>query len=388
GNRSSLEAPRRVSGQLYVNAPLSPSKRLYPGEIVELRGRVDEIRTKQDGEKSGFGEYLFRQGCFAQFRASWIEFLPDQTPPRWALWKLRARIVSAQARWLGEPAGNLLSAMTLGRKAVDLPYDVRDSFIDAGLAHTLAASGFHVSLLLALVLGSLKSREPKTRAIAGAIALILYVGLTGLQPSVIRASLMGAGLLLGLATERKVNPLGGLLMAATIMLIFNPQWVWDVGFQLSVVATLGLILTVPRLMKMLGWMPTAIATVLSVPIAACLWTLPLQLFYFERFPLYSILLNGVATPLVIAISMGGFVSAIAAIILPVAGSFIAANVYYLIHILIWIVDRFNQLPFNSIELSGIQGWHVVLSYAVYAAICLWIWRRDGDTGDSQTLFMP
>ncbi|MEL6604566.1 MAG: ComEC/Rec2 family competence protein [Cyanobacteria bacterium J06614_10] len=380
GGERSIEAPRPVSGKLYVSAPLAPSKQLYPGQIVGLEGEVYAIH--QTGkERSGFGEYLSRKGCFSGFRSHWIEFLPDQPPPKWALWKLRARIVAAQKRWLGEPAGNLVSAMTLGRKAVDLPHEIRDSFIAAGLAHTLAASGFHVSLLLALVLGALKAQRPQTRAIAGAIALLVYVGLTGLQPSVIRAALMGAGVLLGLATQQKVNPLGGLLAAAVLILLVNPQWIWDVGFQLSIVATLGLILTVGRLMRWLDWMPTTVAAVLAVPVAAYLWTIPLQLLYFQKLALYSVFLNAIATPLVIVISTGGFISAIAAAIVPIVGSFIAANLYYPIHLLIWIVDKFNQLPGSSIEITGIKGWHVVLSYGVYAVICLWIWKRDNQNQD-------
>ena len=376
GSGSSLEAPRKVSGKLYVTAALSPSKKLYPGQMVELKGRIDKVENSREADKSSFGDYLAKQGCFAKFRTRWVDFLPDQEPPRWALWRLRQRIVSAQGRWLGNPAGNLLSAMTLGRKAVDLPYGVKDNFIQAGLAHTLAASGFHVSLLLGLVLGLLKSQQPRIQAGTGVLALAMYVGLTGLQPSVVRASVMGVGALAGLAMQQKVKPLGCLLIAANLILLCNPQWIWDVGFQLSAMATLGLILMVPMLMERLDWLPTNVATLLAVPMAAYFWTIPLQLHYFEVLPSYSILLNGIATPLVVLISMGGFVSAIAAIILPILGSAIAANLYYPIHLLIWLVERFNQLPGNSVEVSGFKAWHVVASYGVYAAICFFLWRRE------------
>lgn len=381
GTKNTIEAPRSASGKLYVSAALAPSERLYPGKWVELRGKISAVEELKSAQATGFGDYLVRQGCFASFRTFWIEFLPNQEPPHLALWKLRARIVSAQNRWLDEPTGDLLSAMTLGRRAVDLPLDIRDSFIAAGLAHTLAASGFHVSLILALVLCCVKSQGPQTQAIAGALALIIYIGLTGLQPSVVRAALMGGGVLLGLATSRKVNPLSGLLLAALLILIFNPQWVWDIGFQLSVVATLGLILTVPRLMQLLDWMPVAISTVLAVAIAAYLWTIPLQLLYFQVLPTYSVLLNGIVTPLVTLISMGGFISAITAIPLPLIGSFIASTLYYPIRILIWVVEQFNQLPGSSLEFTGIEGWHVVISYLVYAAICVWLERLEHTVPD-------
>mgnify|MGYP001041498430 CR=1 FL=1 len=370
-----VSIPKTANGKLYVTAALEPSKRLFPGEIVELRGRLEKIEQGEE-EESGFGDYLARQGCFAQFKTYWIQFLEDQKPPHWALWRLRQRIVLAQDRWLGEPAGNLLSAMTLGRRAVDLPAEVKDSFVKAGLAHTLAASGFHVSLILGLVLSALKAFQPRTRAIAGFLSLALYVGLTGLQPSVVRASVMGLGALIGLATQRKVDPRSGLFVAATLILLCNPQWIWDVGFQLSAVATLGLIVMVPGLLKMMDFLPTGLSAALAIPIAAYVWTLPLQMHYFDTLPSYSILLNAIATPLVVLISLGGFVSGAVAMIFPMGGSAIATNLYYPIHILIWIVDKFNQLPGSSLQVEGIGPWPVVALYALYAAIYFFFQQRQ------------
>jgi ComEC/Rec2-related protein len=378
GNNSSLEAPRKVSGKLYVTAALKPSKKLYPGQIVALKGKIGKVEDARESDKSSFGDYLAKQGCFAKFQTRWVEFLPDPAPPKWALWRLRTRIVLAQGRWLGEPAGNLLSAMTIGQKAVDMPYEVKDSFIQAGLAHTLAASGFQVSLLICMVLGLLKSQPPRIQAGVGLLALGIFVGLTGLQPSIVRASVMGIGVLAGIALEQKVRPLGCLLMAVNAILLCNPQWIWDIGFQLSAVATLGLILSVNKLMGWMDWLPTNVAVVLAVPMAAYFWTIPLQLHYFQTLPSYSILLNGLTTPLVVLISLGGFASAIAAALMPIVGSAIAANFYYPIHLLIWLAEHFNQIPGNSVAISGFKAEHVVATYGLYAAICIFLWRRQKD----------
>ena len=379
--RSATEASRTVSGKLYVTLSNNQNQELYVGQLIELTGKVDRVENPKVSDRSSFGDYLAQQGCFAKIEASKVVPSPGQTSPRWAMWRLRQRIVNAQGRWLKdangkETAGKLISAMTLGRRAVDLPYDIRDSFIQAGLAHTLAASGFHVSLVLGLVLGALRSRRPQTQATAGFTALAVYVGLTGLQPSVVRASVMGAGALTGLALQRKVKPLGCLIVAVNLILLCNPQWIWDVGFQLSAMATLGLILTVPKLMEWLDWLPVNVASVLAIPMAAYAWTLPLQLHYFEVLPAYSILLNMIVTPLVVLISLGGFVSAIAAIIWPLAGSAIAANLYYPIRLLIWLVARFNQLPGNSVAFEEFTAAQVIASYGVYAVICIWLRLRQ------------
>lgn len=365
-----------VSGKLYVTAPLKPSQQLYPGQFVELKGQLYLPQPAEASDDFDFGAYLAKQGCFAGLGVRWITDRSTQPPPPWALWRLRQRLVAAQSRWLGESEGALVSAMTLGRRAVDLPYDLRDAFIAAGLAHTLAASGFHVSLVLGLVLGAVRSRPPKVQALIGLSALLVYVGLTGLQPSVMRAAVMGAGALAGLALERQVKPLGCLLLAVSLLLVWNPHWIWDVGFQLSVMATLGLIVTVPALAKRLDGLPSAIATVISVPLAACLWTLPLQLYYFGVLPSYSILLNIVVTPLIVLIATGGFISAMAAIVWPLLGSAIASTLYYPVRLLIALIDFFNQLPGHTFTVEHFSVLAVFLTYGLYGLIYLGLRLRE------------
>jgi competence protein ComEC len=85
---------------------------------------------------------------------------------------------------------------------------------------------------------------------------------------------MGCGALIGLVVQRKRKPLNSLLIAATLLLLFNPVWIWDIGFELSFLATLGLMVTVQPLIKRLDWLPPAIASLVAVPITASIWTLP------------------------------------------------------------------------------------------------------------------
>ncbi|NEQ55713.1 MAG: ComEC/Rec2 family competence protein, partial [Leptolyngbya sp. SIO3F4] len=255
-------------------------------------------------------------------------------------------------------------------------YELRDAFIEAGLAHTLAASGFHVALVLGLVLAMLNWQPARTQAIGGCIALVIYVGLTGLQPSVMRAAIMGFGAMLGLALERKVRPLSCLGLAAFLLLLWNPRWIWDIGFQLSVTATLGLMVTATALAKRLDWMPGAIATLLSVPIAAYIWTLPLQLYHFGIVPSYSIILNTIATPLVTVVSLGGFISAMASLIWPLAGSAIAWLLAVPVQMLITLVNIFNQLPGNQLVIGNIPAWFVIVTYGIYGIVTIWLVRRS------------
>jgi competence protein ComEC len=136
-----------------------------------------------------------------------------------------------------------------------------------------------------------------------------------LQPAVLRAAIMGWAALVSLMVRRKTKPLGLLLLAASILLIINPLWIRDLGFQLSFLATCGLVVTVNPLVKKLDWLPQAIASLIAVPIAATIWTLPLQLHFFGIVPPYSILANIVTTPLISVITIVGVLSACRTIIL-------------------------------------------------------------------------
>jgi competence protein ComEC len=284
----------------------------------------------------------------------------------WGLWQIRQRIVQAHIDGLGDDQGSLVSAMALGRRAVQVPYDLQDAFIQAGLAHTLAASGFHVSLVLGLVLGVLRWPVIQVRLAhpglaqlwIGSAVLGGYVLMTGAQPSVMRAALMGLGALVGLALERSVKPLGCLLLAVTLLLLWNPTWIDDIGFRLSVMATLGLMVSVQPLTDRLGWLPPTLASLLAVPLAAYFWTIPLSLYHFNTLTTYSVLINMVATPLVTVISLGGMISGLVALAIPALGSALASLLWLPTTLLVALVNGSIRLPSSTLTMGHIALWQL------------------------------
>lgn len=358
-----------VTGKVYVTIPLLKGTGLYPGQQVKVIGNLYQPQTALNPGGFDFRAYLASEGAFAALKG--INVIPEtESQPPWGWWRVRRRIIRAQLRWLGSPAGQVVSSMVLGRRAVDLPYNIRDDFINAGLAHVLAASGFHISLLLGVVLALSRSFPAQGKLYLGSFTLVVYVCLTGFSPSVLRAALMGLGALVALVTERKVKPLGSLLLAAIILLLINPLWLWDLGFQLSFLATLGLIVTVPGISKKLDWLPSAIASVIAIPIAATIWTLPLLIHNFHILAPYSILLNILATPVVAIVSLGGMLSALAALIWTPIGSAIAWLLYYPTQALINLVHLVNQLPGNSLAVGTIGAVPMLAIYGIIVLICL------------------
>ncbi len=362
---------RKVTGNLYVTLPLEESANLTPSQSVTLQGRLYSARSPQNPGAFDFKTYLARQGVFASFKATKLLF--QSAPPRWGWWKLRRRIVAAQGRWLKPETGKLLTSIALGQSAVDLPKDLRDRFTAVGMAHILAASGFQVALLLGVVLRLTQGRSIRLQLALGMGSLFLLIGLTGLQPSIFRAGVMGAGLLLGKALERQVRPLGALLLAATILLLWNPLWIWDLGFQLSFLATFGLVVSVEPIAERLDWLPPAIANAFAIPLAATLWVFPLLIRVFSVIPTYSVAINVLATPLVMILSLGGMISAAVALIFPLLGSAIAYLLGLPLYLLIGLVDWVYALPASSYAVGEISLMAMIAMYLLL--IWGWLGRR-------------
>ncbi|MFM6191460.1 MAG: ComEC/Rec2 family competence protein [Planktothrix sp.] len=362
-NNTPISVGRDVSGLVYVTLPLLKTTGLYPGESIAITGSLYQPQPPSNPGGFNFKKYLAQQGAFAGLRGRYISH-DDSQPAPWGLWKIRQRITRAQAKLLGVPEGSLLSAMVLGRLAVDLPYEIRDIFVQVGLAHILAASGFQVSFLLGIILAVTQRFSPKIRFGLGLLTLLLYLGLTGISPSVLRATLMGLAVLIALVTQRQTKPLNVLLGVAILLLIANPTWIFDIGFQLSFLATLGLMVTVPPLMQGLNWMPPFFASLIAVPLAVTIWTLPLQLYIFNVLSPYSILVNIIASPLISIITLGGMASALVALMLPGMGSLIAQGLHYPIFGLIETADYFSQLPGNSIAVGRISLMQLIALYSL------------------------
>ena len=369
------ETSRPVSGKVYVTVPLLQATGLQPSQLVAVTGSLYKPQAAQNPGGFDFQKYLAQEGSFAGLSARQVVIPSTSDLPTWGWWAIRQRIVQAQVRWLGSPEGPLVSAMVLGGRAVDLPYDIKDQFAKIGLAHALAASGFQTSLILGVVLAATRRFAARLQLIAGASALGLFLGLAGFQPAVLRATLMGLGALVALVLQRRAKPIASLLIAATVLLLLNPLWIWNLGFQLSILATLGLLVTVAPVVKRLDWLPPTIATALAVPIAAYLWTLPLQLYGFGLVSPYSILVNLITTPLIALISLGGVISAVAAMLWPLAGSALAWLLYYPTHALIAIVSFFSQLPGNAIAIGTISVLQVVALYGLISLVWLQTWWR-------------
>lgn len=272
----------------------------------------------------------------------------------------------------------VVAAMALGDKS-QLTTELRDAYAISGASHILALSGLHLGIiytLLSLLLS--RRRWQMVSQIVIIVSIWLFVFLVGLSASVVRSAVMVsiyALLSLGHRDKLSVNTLA---FAAIVMLLFNPMALFDVGFQLSFMAVLAILLFYP-LLESLWSQPFLLDhrlfrwlwTMLSVSCAAQIGVAPLIAYYFGRFSCYFLLANLVVVPA-------------AALILYL--SLLVLLIPSLAYLLIYIVDTLNQLLVSIAALPGasIEGLHptplqVWMMYVIIGAVYLLLIRRTSPT---------
>ncbi|MCS7225902.1 MAG: ComEC/Rec2 family competence protein [Gloeomargarita sp. SKYB31] len=379
------EAPytrmERVTGNLYVTVAPDQAEGVTPGRKVSVKGDLYLPVTAAFRGGFDFKNYLAQYHTFAGIRGEKVT-VDTQSGQGWGLWQIRQRITDVHRQALGNEGGPLVSAMVLGARVVDLDTNLRAAFTRAGLAHTIAASGFHVSLLLGAVLALTYHLGWRVQLAAGLVALVVFVMLAGFEAGVARASLMGAVGLWGLVqtgqgdVTGKRQPLPLLLIVAAVLLLYNPNWITNLGFQFSFLATLGLMLWATPIAQRLTILPPALAELIAVPTAAYLWTLPLQLHTFGLINTYAILLNAVAAPLVMVLTLGGMVTAVIGLAQFQLGVWAASLLQYPLDLLLAIVNWTNQLPWNSIAAGRITVGQLLLLYGLLGLLCTgWLWQK-------------
>jgi competence protein ComEC len=217
-----------------------------------------------------------------------------------------------------EPRG-LVPALVVG-DTDDLPRQVVDEFQAAGLAHLLAVSGANLAVICVAALLLLRTMRcgPRTAAAGAMVALVGFVVLAGPEPSVLRAGVMGAVALLALAVGRQRAALPALGVAVIVLVLWDPAMAVSIGFALSVLATVGLVLIAPRWAERLAarGVPRGFAEALAVPAAAHLVTAPVVAGFAGQVSMVAVVANLLAAPVVAPATVLGVLAAVVAPVAP------------------------------------------------------------------------
>lgn len=277
----------------------------------------------------------------------------------------------------------LLIALLLGDKS-ELDEQDKLLFRRNGISHLLAVSGFHVGLIYSILLAgfffvSANSLNGKLIRIAAVMVLWLYALLAGATPSVLRATFMITLFVAGSLTGRKSYPLNTLCFAAFCLLIIQPCTLWDIGFQLSVLAVAGILLAHHLLSEYLtkqnAWLRKAISFV-SICTAAQIATLPLTLFYFGSYSPYFLIGNLIAIPLIYSALFITIPYLIIHLSLGFSSVYINDCIRFLFKTLSHLLGEITRLPYASPDTVRLHPEQVILLYLLLLCIvCCFFFRK-------------
>ena len=278
--------------------------------------------------------------------------------------KLRASLDAS----LSPPQSSILGAMMLGEKE-RLSYDLKEKLNRSGTRHITAISGMHVMILAQMLIGlGLIFGLWRGQAFYFALAtIILFIIMVGAPPSAIRAGIMGGVVLFAEKAGRLSQAQRLLVIAAAIMLAFNPLLLkFDVGFQLSFLATFGIAKLSPwfleKFSKIPAWLQLRNVAAMSFP--AVIFTAPILASNFGQVSLISIFTNILIVPLLGLVLGWGFLAGILGIIFEPLGQIAFWPLWLFLGYVYKIIDWSSQVPFAAIQVEVFPWYLVVLYFAL------------------------
>ena len=296
-----------------------------------------------------------------------------------AVFDLRQRMLERLEKALPDEKAAFLKAIILGDRS-SLPSGVKEAFLASGTYHILAISGLHVGLLAGAFFFVLRIlRVPrKTRAFLSLVLVNFYALLAGANPSVVRAALMISLYLLAIIFDREANLWNTLALAALVLLLWNPWYLFDVGFQLTFSATAAIIAAL-SVVKLDSWSRPwrwLFGSVL-ISLSATLATLPLLALYFNRFSLVGVIANLPIVPLTGILTGSGMLLSFTLLFFPEGlGPFNWLN-SHMIGLLFYLARLFASFPLAYIRPYTPTYAMVTLYYAllVFMAMRRRAWAR-------------
>ena len=363
---------------------------------VKLTGRLSAPFKAGNPSQFDYGSYLRNHNAYAVFYADNLEILDKKLSPNekfiQSINDYRENVLKLHSKYLKSPNLEILGGIVFGDDAVSPPQNIKQSFINSGLLHILAASGMNVAFIYAFffILMSILKIKFKVRVLTGMIMVIIYSLMTGLGASVIRATCMLLFVLIGKLMDRDAHSISLLSFVALLMLLYNPLWVNDVGFQLSFIVTFGILLMAPALSKFKDKFADYVVSSVSIPIIAQLWVIPIQIFYFNNISLYSVFANIMSVPIIMVISFGGFISSLLSCINPIADIVCKGFDFLLdplITLLINISDFWGKLPHSALQTSHPSVFQIFIYYGILLCVSVLLYKELREKYLQKTLFL-
>lgn len=348
---------RPIEGRVLISLP--PHPRYEYGQRVLVFGK---LKTPFETDNFSYKDYLARSKIYSVVYYPEIKVIDKArgNPLFSFLFKVKDKFEKTINQIMPEPHASFLAGLLLGARR-SIPQDLLDKFNITGVTHIIALSGYNITIISVAVRKLFSDRiSRKTSFLLSCLFIFLFVILTGAQASCVRAAIMGVLALLALNIGRFSNITNLLAFAGAMMLLINPLvFANDLGFQLSFLATIGIVYFAPYLLKLFHRLPEffEVRETFVLTISAQLLVVPVILHNFGRFSLIAPLANLLILPVIPFTMFFGFLAGVCGQIVLFFGKVFGFISWVLLNYEIFVVDFFAKFPFASFQFEKIwDGW--------------------------------
>ncbi|HSN61805.1 MAG TPA: ComEC/Rec2 family competence protein, partial [Ferruginibacter sp.] len=366
----------------------SATATLQYGQLILVKKALQPIKNSGNPGAFNYQRYAAFQQVYHQLFLQpndWVATNEVSTKACYPfLFKTRAHVLQALKQYIGNNHQELgiAEALLIGYKE-DLDKDLVQAYSNTGVVHIIAISGLHLGLIYAVLLWGLnrlpwikKSRHVK--AILLISCLWLFSLLTGGAASVLRSAVMFTVIVTGKYYFKQSSIYNSLAASAFILLCYNPYYLWDVGFQLSYLAVIGIVTLqqpIYRAVYIKNKMLQKIWQMMSVTIAAQVAAFPICIYYFHQFPNLFLFTNLLVIPLSTVILFGEILLVLLAAFAPVA-TYVGMALTWLIHLMNRIILFFSSYSFSVMDNIYANMFTTWLLYGIVAFFCAWLLNKN------------
>ncbi len=356
-----------VRGRMYISSGIYPRYEYGDKVTVSCKLKTPEPIVGDDGRVFRYDRYLARYGVFVQCQQPIIKKENGEEGSRMFRMLLSGKHVFArqvETLW-PEPYAGFMSGLLYGYRGGLGSLDQK--FAVTGVSHMVAISGYNITIIVTLLMGAMvRVRIPRKKAFWMTVCgIVFFVIGTGASASVVRAGIMGVVALVATHVGRKGSVGHILLFTAVLMNLANPfVLLWDAGFQLSFLATVGLVYLSPLLQPFVReWRaPGVLAESFVSTMSAIIATLPLTLYQFGRLSLVAPFVNVLVLWTIPYVMGSGFVSVLLHSFVPALGDLVAWIPYVGMRYIVSVVSWFASVRYASMTVS--IPWWVMVSWYI------------------------
>ena len=338
------------------------------GDKVSFEGILQKPKPFETdaGRIFDYPSYLAKDGIFYTMFRPRLELLDEGGGNfiKRNLFILKSSFLDSAGKYISEPEVSLLGGLLVGAKH-GLSKELQEDLRNAGIIHIVVLSGYNITIVAEAIMYFFQFLVYKYRLIVGVASIALFAIMTGGSATVVRASIMALIVLLAKATGRTYEITRALMLAGLVMVFHNPKiLIFDPSFELSFLATLGLVYLAPAIEKYFNFVPTKFKTreFILATISTQIFVLPLLLLMTGQVSVFSLPSNMLVLFFIPATMLLGFITGVIGFVSQILSFPFAYITYLLLHYELFVASFFGNISWSTVSVSSFGALAMVLSY--------------------------